>query len=66
MDADKLKNYRPVLGLNFISKTIERVVSKQLKHHLIVNELDNINQSAYKTGYSTETALLKITDDGKK
>ena len=39
------------------------MVSKQLKHHLNVNELDNINQSAYKTGYSTETALLKITDE---
>ena len=63
LDAEVLKNYRPVSGLNFISKTIERVVSKQLKHHLNVNELDNINQSAYKTGHSTETALLKITDD---
>ena len=44
LDADELLNYRLVSGLNFISKTIERVVSK---HHLTVNELDNINQSAY-------------------
>ena len=35
----------------------------QLKHHLNVNELDNIDQSAYEIGHSTETALLKITDD---
>ena len=59
-------NYRPVLGLNCISKIIERVVSKQLKHHLTVNEIDNINQSAYKNGHSTWTALLKIADYIKK
>ena len=35
------------------------VVAKQLMHRLAGNELDNINQSAYKTGHSTETALLK-------
>ena len=64
-DADEFKNYRPVSGLNFISKTIERVVAKKLKHHLDANELDNINQSAYKTNHSTETALLKITNDVK-
>ena len=63
LDAEELKKYRPVSGLIYISKTIERVVFKQLKHHLTVNELNNINQSAYKTGYSTETALLKITDN---
>ena len=50
---------------NFISKTIERVVSKQLKHHLTVNELDNINQSANKTGHSTETALFKTIAQNK-
>ena len=65
LDAHEFKNDRPVSGLNFISKTIERVVTKQLKHHLAVNELDNIYQSAYKTGHSMETALLKITDDVK-
>ena len=46
-------------------KTIERVVAKQLKHHLAANDLDNINPCAYKTGHSTETALLKITNDVK-
>ena len=36
---------------------------KYFSKHLTVNELDNINQSAYKTGHSTETALIKITDN---
>ena len=58
-------NDRHVSGLNFISKEIERVVAKQLKHPLAANELDNINHSAYKTGHSTETALLKTTNDVK-
>ena len=58
-----LKNYRPVSGLNFISKTIEQVGFKQLNHHLTVNELDNFNQSAYMTDHTTKTALLKITDN---
>ena len=58
-----LKNYRPVSGLNFISKVTEHVVAKQLKSHLSRNNMDNINQSAYKSGHSTETALLKIKND---
>ena len=27
------------------------------------NDLDEVNQSAYKNRYSTETALLKVTND---
>ncbi len=60
---DDLRNYRPISGLSFISKVIERVVAKQLKSHLSSNNMDNIHQSAYKSGHSTETALLKIKND---
>ena len=63
LNKEDLKNYRPVSGLNFISKVIERVVAKQVKEHLAANELDNKFQSAYKTGHSTETTLLKIKND---
>lgn len=63
LDKSVLKNYRPVSGLNFVSKLIERVVSKQLKLHLSTNNLDNLYQSAYKAGHSTETTLLKIKSD---
>ena len=58
-----LKNYRPVSGLNFISKVIERVVAYQVKEYLSHNNLNNIYQSAYKPGHSTETTLLKIKND---
>ena len=63
LDSSVLKNYRPVSGLNFISKVLERVVAVQIKHHITSNNLDNLHQSAYKTGHSTETALLKIKSD---
>ena len=58
---DDLKNYRPVSGLCFISKIVEPVVAIQLKSHVTANNLDNMNQSAYKADHSTETALLKMT-----
>ena len=63
LPKEELKNYRPVSGLCFISKLVERVVASQLKGHLDENNLGNHYQSAYKTGHSTETALLCIKND---
>jgi hypothetical protein len=60
LDKDDLKNYRPISGLSFISKLVERVVVRQIKTHCEVSNLDNLYQSAYKSGHSTETALLNI------
>ena len=42
---------------------VERVVASQLKSHLAANNLDNMNQSAYKAGHSPETAPLNIKND---
>ena len=39
------------------------MVVKQLKHPLSSHHLDNEYQSAYKSGHSTETMLLKIKSD---
>ena len=58
--VEDLKNYRPVSGLSFISKLVKRVVAKQLVDHIHRHGLDNSYQSAYKSGYSPETALLSI------
>ena len=63
LDSSILKNYRPVSGLNFVSKVVERVVASQVEHHNRSNKLNNVFQSAYKAGHSTETALLKIKSD---
>ena len=61
--VEDLKNYCPVSGLSFISKLVERVVAKQLVDHIHRHGLDNSYQSAYKSGPSTETALLSIKND---
>ena len=58
--VEDLKNYHPVSGLNFISKLVKCVVAKQLVDHIHRHGLDNSYQSAYKSGHSTETALLSI------
>ena len=63
LPSNDLKNYRPVSGLSFISKLVERVVAKQLLEHINVNNLDNPYQSTYKAGHSTETALLYIKNE---
>ena len=63
LPVEDLKNYRPVSGLSFISKLVERVVAKQLVNHIHQHDLDNSYQSAYKSGHSTETALLSIKND---
>ena len=58
LSKDDLKNYHPVSGLSFISNHVERVVASQLSRHVSLHGLENENQSAYRRGHSTETALL--------
>ena len=56
-------NYRPVSNLSFISKITERVVNNQFQCHIQKNSLLPDYQSSYRTNYSTETTLLRLTDD---
>ena len=56
------KNYRPVSNLEFMGKTIEHTVTSQLTQHISENSLLEPMQSAYRSGHSTETALLKGKD----
>ena len=63
LPPNDLKNYRPVSGLGFISKLAERVVATQLNDHVSLNGLENVRQSAYKLGHSTESALPSIKND---
>ena len=63
LDRNSLKNYRPVSNLSFISMLIEKVVVNQLNEFISHEGLLNVNQSAYKSSHSTETALLKMQND---
>ena len=63
LDPELLKNFRPISNLTYISKLIERVVAARFNTHMKENNLHEIMQSAYRSGHSTETALLKVKDD---
>ena len=63
LDPDVLSNYRPVSNLGFVSKLLEKVVSKRLNTHKVTNNLYEPYQSAYRAGHSTETAVLRVQSD---
>jgi len=50
-------------NLPFLSKILEKLVTKRLEIHLSSHRLYDNLQSAYRTGHSTETALLKVHHD---
>ena len=58
LDNELLSSYRPISNLRFISKAFEKVAADRLNCNLINNDPHELLQSAYKPGYSTETALL--------
>ena len=61
--SEDLKNHCLVSGQCFMSKLVEQVVVQQLVHHIKINIFHNPHQSANKTGLSTKTAILHITND---
>ena len=59
----ELRNYRPVSNLHFISKIIEKIVAQRLEEHLKSLSLYDPLQSVYRSGHSTETAIVKLSTD---
>jgi hypothetical protein len=56
-------SYRPITNVAFLSKTLERAVSTQMMSYLIDNHLLAKRLSAYRSFYSTETALIRVFND---
>ena len=63
LDPAENKSYRPISNLSVLSKTLERLVARQLLDYLYAADLMPDLQSAYRANHSTETAVLKVLSD---
>ena len=62
-DIDDPNNFRPVSILPVLSKVLEKIVADQLMSHLESNRLLSKTQHGFRRNLSTETALIKITNE---
>ena len=63
LDPAEPQSYRPISNLSVLSKTLERLVARQLVAHLNLWKLMPELQSAYRANHSTETAVLRVLAD---
>ena len=63
LDRDNPANFRSISNLHSISKILERIYLSRIIWHVEQSSNFNRFQSAYRRGYSTETALLRLMND---
>ena len=63
LDINEPSSYRPISNLNTISKILKRLALTRIIPHVTKSPSFDAVQSAYRKSHSTETALLRITDD---
>ena len=57
-----LKSYRLVNNLSFMSNIVEKAMLLTFNNHCEMNNFIPDYVSTYRSGYSTETVLLRLTD----
>jgi len=63
LPTDDLLSYRPISNLSSLSKILEKLYLVRVLPHVSESPNFDSRQSAYVTGRSTETCLLKAVDD---
>ena len=63
LDIKDPANYRPITNLSTISKILEKLALARIKSNVHASQNFGSFKSAYRAGHSTETALLRITND---
>ncbi len=62
LNTSLLENYRPISLLPFIAKILKLVLFNQVSLFLSQNNKLDANQSGFRSGHSTETVLLSVTE----
>ena len=63
LDPSVPSSYRPIANLRTLGKLLERLAQAQLRPYLLSSPAFSPYQSAYRPGFSTETAALFITNN---
>ena len=63
LDPDNPASFRPISNLHTISKVLERLFLSRTSPHVESSQNFNRFQSAYRRGFSTETAILRMLND---